>query len=543
MTKSSDWRPESDWAAGRAAPRLGPATWAVAALSLIGLALRLYHLGHLSLWHAEGLTFLYVTMPLEVLWTTPMGSHPPVYYTIIKALGAFGQTETTLRLMSAVAGAATIPVVYAIGRIFGGRGYGVAAAAALAVSGIHIEYSQEARSYAFAIFFLSLACLFSLRFVTRRQQGVAGPALRRDLYFYGVFAALAVVLNLATIYYFVGLAAVVVLYCLVADPAFPRWRAMEMPWSYIVASVLVVVFVAGLLAWIAPAARAFQWLNQYSVWSAMGIMTDIVGARHMDVLRTVSRLLMSVLCIVGAFILLRRKRYGPLGFVILFVAVVPALVWLSGFIKPIFMHRTVLPSVIGVALSIGALTLVRQRAVAGLLLAAFFLPALLNLHDYFTTFEKQDWRAAAAFTKTHRGDRTATVVCTSDNYWPLQFYGDRQLGAVFALDPRAGDLLFELDGPTLRAIKAKKIQVPALASPLDQQRRHAARWPDIKDWASLFNAFDEIWVIDGHCFGRRAQQAVARLRARLEGAGFTRAAHREFFENSATRYTRKPAAR
>ena len=244
----------------------------------------------------------------------------------------------------------------------------------------------------------------------------------------------------------------------------------------------------------------------------------------------------------------------------MFVAVVPALVWLSGFIKPIFMHRTVLPSVIGVALCVGAFTLLRHRVLAGILLAAFFLPTLFNLFDYHTVFDKPNWRGVATFMKAHRGDRTATVVCTPDNYWPLQFYGNGGLGDVFALepreffgnrelrnafasDPRARDLVFELDGATLRAIWTNKLKIPASASPQDRQRLYAAQRPDIEDVPSLFKAFDEIWVVDGNCCGRRAQQAVARFRARLEAAGFAQAAHREFFENSATRYTRKPAAK
>ena len=117
------------------------------------------------------------------------------------------------------------------------------------------------------------------------------------------------------------------------------------------ASLVVAVFVAGLSLWMLGAASAFRWLNQYSVWSATGILTDTVAGRHFESLRTVFRLLLSGLCLAGAFILFRQRKYGPLGLVILFVGAVPALVWLTGVFKPIFMHRTVLPSVIGVTIS------------------------------------------------------------------------------------------------------------------------------------------------------------------------------------------------
>ena len=542
MTVLSDWRPELDWGARNGGARLGGTLWLVAAITLIGLALRLFHLGHLSLWHDEAMTALYVSMPLDVLWTTPMGSHPPPYYSILKALSVFGSTEIMLRVLSAVAGAATVPVIYAIGKIFGGRAYGLAAAAAMAVSGMHIEYSQEARSYAVAIFFLSLACLYSVRFVVHRHQDGSLGLIRRDLCLYGLFAALAAGFNLATIYYVVALAVVVTVYCLLSDPEFPRWRDMLVPWGYIVATLLVGVFVAGLAGWMTGAASAFQWLTQYSAWSAVGILTDVVGGRHYEVFRTVFRLFLSILCAVGAVVLLRERKFGPLCIVLLFVAVVPVLVWLTGFLKPILMHRTVLPTVIGVTLSIGAFTLLRSRIAASLLLAAFFVPALVNLYGYYASAEKPDWRAVANFIKAHSGDRPTIILCSDNTYWSLDFYRDGPPGPVFAIVADADDSLYELNSARLRDIKSKKIVVPTPLNTEARQKIHAAQWPDIKSSASLTGNFDEIWLIDGHCFTRGRKQAMDRLRNRLEAAGFVQGARSNFFENGATRYTRKGAA-
>ncbi len=99
-------------------------------------------------------------------------STPPVYYVAAWLWSqAFGTSETGLRLLSAAAGVATVPVVYAIGRALATRRVGLLAAAIVATSPYLVFYSQEARSYAL---FTLLSLLGTLGCVRAIQRPTAG---------------------------------------------------------------------------------------------------------------------------------------------------------------------------------------------------------------------------------------------------------------------------------------------------------------------------------------------------------------------------------
>jgi mannosyltransferase len=101
----------------------------------------------------------------DVLWEvlTKEGT-PPLYYLIAdwwKDLAGSG--EFALRSISALAGTATIPVVFVIARDLTDRGAGLAAAALTAASPLLIWYSQEARAYALVTLLAALSFLFFVR--------------------------------------------------------------------------------------------------------------------------------------------------------------------------------------------------------------------------------------------------------------------------------------------------------------------------------------------------------------------------------------------
>ena len=96
---------------------------------------------------------------------------------------AFGTGEFGLRSLSALFGAATVPVAYCIGRELASRRAGLIAAALVAVNPMLIWYSQEARSYALLVFFGAVSLLFFVR-ALRTRDG-------RDLALWALASALA----------------------------------------------------------------------------------------------------------------------------------------------------------------------------------------------------------------------------------------------------------------------------------------------------------------------------------------------------------------
>src|SRR5439155_13923762 len=70
-------------------------------------------------------------------------------------------TSAFVRLPSAIAGALTLPIVYGLGREMFGRTQGLIAALLMALSAVHLNYSQDVRPYAMLVFLstLSVYCL------------------------------------------------------------------------------------------------------------------------------------------------------------------------------------------------------------------------------------------------------------------------------------------------------------------------------------------------------------------------------------------------
>ncbi len=133
-------------------------------LTITGLILRLWHIGDVSFWLDETLTNKYSHLTFPEIWSTGTdGVNPPTFYWIEHIMLYFGSGEAVLRLVPALAGTATIPVFYLLGREFHNRETGLVAAALLTISSFHIYYSQEARPYTLFLFFFSLALVFYLR--------------------------------------------------------------------------------------------------------------------------------------------------------------------------------------------------------------------------------------------------------------------------------------------------------------------------------------------------------------------------------------------
>ncbi len=123
--------------------------------------LRFYRLDHQSLWMDEVLTILSSHTSFDrILFDPPVDPNvPPLYYLLMAALRGFGDSETALRWPSALAGIFSIPLMYSIARTWLGHS-GMLAALFLAVSPLHVWYSQEARPYALLIFLALLAVRF-----------------------------------------------------------------------------------------------------------------------------------------------------------------------------------------------------------------------------------------------------------------------------------------------------------------------------------------------------------------------------------------------
>ncbi len=184
-----------------------PAWWPLAALTILAAALRLSTLDLQSFWYDEAFTPVHVLHPS--LWATLRSvvhseNTPPLWYVIVWADSrVLGTGEVALRLPSALAGIATVPLAWAIGReLTARRATAIATAAFVAVNPLLVWYSQEARAYGLFVLLVAAAMLCFLRALQAPTRGrMAAFALTGSLallsHYFAVFLLIGMVMWLA----------------------------------------------------------------------------------------------------------------------------------------------------------------------------------------------------------------------------------------------------------------------------------------------------------------------------------------------------------
>ena len=142
---------------------------------MLAAAIRLFRLGHQSLWIDEQFTLAAAGLPGRIAWRDLLDNvHGPLH-TLAVALAASigGTSEWVLRLPSALAGIAMVPVLAWLAGRFAGREAAVPAAWLAAGSPFLVWYSQEARNYAFVMLAAAGATGLLLEFAEKGRFALA----------------------------------------------------------------------------------------------------------------------------------------------------------------------------------------------------------------------------------------------------------------------------------------------------------------------------------------------------------------------------------
>jgi len=162
---------------------------ALGGLFLLGLLVRCWRLEWQPLWWDEGYSVYFATEPLaRMFWLTAHDIHPPLYYTLLHGwIRLFGGAPAplVLRTFSVLLGALAVPALFVLGHTLFPRRPLVAwlAALLLALSPMHLFYSQEVRMYALALLLGVLATTCFVASLGRRP-------VRTSLVLYWLFATL-----------------------------------------------------------------------------------------------------------------------------------------------------------------------------------------------------------------------------------------------------------------------------------------------------------------------------------------------------------------
>ncbi|HYD46842.1 MAG TPA: glycosyltransferase family 39 protein [Terriglobales bacterium] len=170
--------------------------WLLGALAA-ALALRLPGLAAAPLWFDETITAEWMHLSwAELLKTVLTDNHPPLYFLLLRGWTELaGHSDFALRLPSALASLACVPLMAAAARLAAGDAAMRWAAWFAALSPLLIHHGQEARAYAVIALLATSHFLLVLRFLqsdSRRLRwgfGLTGAMLAWTHYYSAVFVA------------------------------------------------------------------------------------------------------------------------------------------------------------------------------------------------------------------------------------------------------------------------------------------------------------------------------------------------------------------
>jgi uncharacterized membrane protein len=187
--------------------------WGLLAAAIVVLAgfLRIHRLGAQEIWLDEAFSF-HMATTRGLIQTLSAENSPPLYYLLVRGwVDLAGQSESALRMISALAGTLCVAAIIWAGRELVAPAVGLWGGLVAAVAPIHIYYSQEARAY--VLLTLALTVTYA----------ALGRALKRNTWPWWTLASAGALLALYT-HYFALLGLLPTAALVWASPAPGRWR-------------------------------------------------------------------------------------------------------------------------------------------------------------------------------------------------------------------------------------------------------------------------------------------------------------------------------
>ena len=418
-----------------------------------GLVLRLYTIGSESIWYDEAVSVAVSKLGFveHLRWITEVDdNNPPLYYTFLHLwVQVFGYSETSVRMPSAIFGALSILVIYALGKLLFDKKTGLVAAAILAVSIFNIMFSQEARAYSLMAFLALLSFYYLVRMTVSDKRIYAAAYVVSSVclvysHYYGIFVMLGQSLWFFTMLLFRKRAGALGL---------SKWLLLQ------VVVVLLFLPCSYLLIRNTAAIQKGFWISEPGFRDIVGYFRLYAGTYFLLWLS----LFFIFLSIAGPRLAKRVKKlerffggddYDPEGplipygwrinlLLIWIVAVVFVPLVISHISSPILIYRYTIASA-------PAFYILTARGISGLRMdiAIVLIVALIaglsfpGLKRYYVEAEKYDWREAMTYIQEEAGPGDLVLTYPSFEVEPAAYYmkrGDLRL-EKFSQDFLSGDV-------------------------------------------------------------------------------------------------------
>jgi mannosyltransferase len=251
---------------------------ALLGIAAVGLALRLWNLTAISLWHDEAFSALLIKYSWgEMFYRIGLDVHPPMYYVFLRVWHyVLGDSLFALRGLSVLFGMATVfAVYYLVKYAFNNKRAALIAALLVAVNPFQVQYVTEARMYTMGAFF-AVAAALSLSVALRRQ--LKNPTQwKKFLGFYALFA-LCCAIQIYTHYYLLFTVAVLGAYAVLFCVYHYRLKLRRYIWVALSGLAIVASFLPWLKIFLFQLGQvgAGYWIPPMNLWSIPGTLWDLL---------------------------------------------------------------------------------------------------------------------------------------------------------------------------------------------------------------------------------------------------------------------------
>lgn len=360
------------------------------AVLAVAVLLRIYGLGKDGFWFDEASTMLLADRDAaSVIELCSNNNSPPLYHLTLHFWLSGGRGVVWVRLLSLAFGVATVGVVWRLGNRLAGYPAGLYGALFIALSPVHVAYSQEARMYAMAGFWVAASFLSLWSWCRDRSAGwMACYAICTVAAMYThLFCLLILPAQAAFVLLFSGLPARTKTWWIVCQVCV---FVLFVPWVVVIARQLGRISEDFWLGQITP--RAFL-----SLWPYLGTGGDF--GNHYVLAAVLNIPLLLLLC-AGAIALFRKSSRSA-WFVVAWLIVPVLLAGILGLFLPLWLNRYLLIVSPAYALLMGSAIATQGRRMRTLLLILVVLILSVSLHYQYVFVSKTQVVPAVSYIEEH----------------------------------------------------------------------------------------------------------------------------------------------
>jgi uncharacterized membrane protein len=374
--------------------------------------IRLISVADYSLWFDEALNFRIISNSWGSLWISNFDPTPPLYYSLLKLFVSPETNEVFIRLPSIIFGSLTVVVFYKICKTQFSSSISFFVSVLFSLSYHQLEYSQEARAYSMQLFF-AIAAFYCAYLAACGQREETKLLIGT----YSLFSLLSLYTHNIAVFHILGINLLFFYFCIIKKD----YSKLKF-WILCNTLVLFLWLPWPIVTIFSGEGNTFNWLKHISPFQfILSTGKSIKLSPNPDEVTLLDGLFLTCI-LLGVFYAIRRSNKNLLISIVLMAIPSLLFVWLIGFVKPIFMDRTVIISSILAYLTLPFLLANFNRKVTISLGVSLTIIHLISYYQYVQNRYSENEQWAQAVKSIEQSDFNNILICSTSPSWVISYY-------------------------------------------------------------------------------------------------------------------------